>query len=458
MSIVTLKIKYTSDNRDRLIELIKNYNSIFGLVYNFIFSNNKASTKSVIDYLKSKNNLFLDTYFRSSAIYDAKCEIAKNKEHKIIFGGKKLFIDRIKGLISKEEYSIKKLRPLNMVGAAYNNGNCKFQIISENEILFKPSKKEHFTLSLVNVGKNYQKYLKSLIIAQKECKLPISYKLGVDYVYTSFELDTISDYNVTHKIKDRIFAIDLNPNYIGWSVVDWQNSDSYKVARSGIYSIKELNDFEDSLHVSSDSKEKKYVTNKRQYESTQIAHSLCKLANHFKCEIFSIEDLSIKSSDKCKGRKFNKLCNNQWCRNKLTNVINKLCGCYSIRLIKVQADYSSFEGNLVYRNEKLPDMCLSSIEIGRRGYEFYHQYILKDTYKKKNIIFNTSLIALTAVKQSLEELNCSCVFKDLQELYSLLKKTRCNYRVPISDILKIRTNSLFSKIHIKSYTSKYTFI
>ena len=458
MSIVTLKIKYTSENRNRLIELIKNYNSIFGLVYNFIFSNNKASTKSILNYLKDKNNLFLDTYFRNGAIYDVKAEIAKDNKKKIIFGGKKLFIDRIKGLISKEEYSIKKLRPLNIVGAAHDKGNCKFQIISENEILFKPSRNEHFTLRLVNTGKNYQKYLKSLVIAQKECRLPISYKLGVDYVYISFELDTISDYNITQKIKDRVFAIDLNPNYIGWLVVDWQNSDSYKVIKSGVYSIKELNDFDNSLHFSSDSKEKKYVTNKRQHESTQIAHSLCNLANHFKCEIFSVEDLSIKSSDKCKGHKFNKLCNNQWCRNKLTNVINKLCDCYGIRLIKVQANYSSFEGNLVYRKEKLPDMCLSSIEIGRRVYEFYHQYVLKDACKKKNIIFNTSLIALTAIKQSLEELNCSCAFKDLQELYSLLKKTRCNYRVPISDILKIRTNSLFSKIHIKSYTSKYTFV
>jgi IS605 OrfB family transposase len=457
MSIITLKIKYTSDNRDRLIELIKNYNSIFGLVYNYVFSDNKASTKSIIDYLKSKNNLILDTYFRNSAIYDAKAEIAKDNKNKIIFGGKKLFLDRLKGLVSKDDYSIKKLRPLNMVGAAHNNGNCKFQIISENEILFKPSRNEHFTLSLINVGKNYQRYLKSLVIAQKECRTPISYKLCVDYIYISFELDSISDYSVTQKVKDRIFAIDLNPNYIGWSVVDWKNSDSYKVIKSGLYSIKELNDFDDSLCVSSDSKERKYVTNKRHYECNQIAHSLAKLANHFKCEIFSIEDLTISSPDKCKGRKFNKLCNNQWCRNKLVNVINKLCDCYGIRLIKVQANYSSFEGNLVYRNKKLPDMCLSSIEIGRRGYEFYHQYILKDTCKKKNIIFNTSLIALTAIKQSLEELNCSCAFKDLQELYSLLKKTRCNYRVPINEVLKYRVSSLFSKVHIRSFVCKYEF-
>ena len=212
------------------------------------------------------------------------------------------------------------------------------------------------------------------------------------------------------------------------------------------------------MHVSSDSKERKYITNKRHYECIQIAHSLYKLANHYKCAIFSIEDLTVNSSDKCNGRKYNKLCNNQWCRSKLVSVITKLCDCYGIKLIKVQANYSSFEGNLIYRNEKPPDMCLSSIEIGRRGYEFYHQYVLKDTCKKKNIIFNNSLIALTVIKQSLEELNCSCAFKDLKELYSLLKKTRCNYRVPINEVLAYRVNSLFSKVHIRSFICKYEFL
>lgn len=458
MSIITLKIKYTSDNKDRIIELIKNYNSIFGLVYNFVFSNNKVSTKSILNYIKSKNNLELDTYFRNSAIYDAKAELTKNKEHRIIFGGKKLFLQRLKGLISKEDFQNKKLRPLNMIGAAHNNGNCKFQIISESEVLFKPSKKEHFILNLESVGKNYKRYLNKLIALQSERKIPITYKLGLDYIYISFESKEIVEIRQRDRVKNRVFAIDLNPNYIGYSVVDWKSSEDYKVISSGLFSIKELNDYESSLHLSSDNPVKKKLTNKRKYETIKIAHWLCKLANHFRCSIFSLEDLNIKSSDKELGKRFNHLCNNQWNRNQLTNTIHKLCDCYDIKYLEVASNYSSFEGNLIFRKELLPDMCLSSIEIGRRGYEFFHQYMLKDTSKKRNIIFNQSLKLLANIKQSLEELNYICNFKDIKELYCSLKKTRCNYRVSISDILKIRANSLFSKIHIKSYTSKYTFI
>lgn len=458
MSLITLKIKYSTESKDRIIEMIKNYNSIFGLVYNYVFSNNKASTKEILDYLKLKNNLFLDTYFRNSAIYDAKSEIAKNKDRMIIFGGKKLFLQRLNNSISGNEYRLKKLRPLNMVGVAYNKGNCKFQIISENEVLFKPSRKDHFILNLESIGRNYKKYLKLLIKAQDTNAIPITYKLGIDYIYISFESSEILEFKHTDNITDRVFAIDLNPNYVGYSVVDWISSDEYRVISSGVYSTKELNDYEYSLHLSSDHPIKKKLTNKRKYEVTKIAHALCKLANHFRCSIFSIEDLNIQSSDKCLGKSFNRLCNNQWNRNLLANIIHKICDCYGIKYLEVVASYSSFEGNLAFRKEQLPDMCLSSIEIGRRGYEFYHQYIEKDTDKKKNIIFIQSLNLLANINQSLEELKFICSFKDLKELYYSLKKARCNYRVPISDILKIRTNSLFSKIHIKSYTSKYTFV
>ena len=126
MSEVTLKLKYQTENSSRIFEMIKNYNSIFNLTYNFMFENENSSTKSILNYVNSKNNLFLDTYFKNGAIYDCKGEISKNKEKKIIFGGKKLFLERQNNKITKEEYKIAKLRPLQVVGASFNKGNCKF--------------------------------------------------------------------------------------------------------------------------------------------------------------------------------------------------------------------------------------------------------------------------------------------------------------------------------------------
>jgi len=62
----------------------------------------------------------------------------------------------------------------------------------------------------------------------------------------------------------------MNPNYIGWSIVDWKSSLEFKVVKSGIYSIKDLNDKDFDLkgkHLNSSSPEMKYISNKRQYET-----------------------------------------------------------------------------------------------------------------------------------------------------------------------------------------------
>ncbi len=427
-----------------------------------MFDNQDVKNPSeILKNINNKNNLILDTYFRRSSIYDAKGEIIKDKKKKIVFGGKELFLKRQNGLISKEDYKIKKLRPLCMVGCASEKGNSKFKIISKDEILFKPSKSEHFNLKLKFVGRNYQKKLEKLIIAQEERKLSISYKLDMNYIYISFESNKIEELKSTSKVKDRIFSIDINPNYVGWVVIDWKKDHNYKIIDKGVISLKLLNDYDNSLSglgYPPESKERKYIFRKRNYEVAEIAHKLCQIANHYGCQLFAMEDLTIESSDKERGKGFNRLCNNQWCRNKLENVITKMCDLYHIKLQKVTAAYSSFEGNLIYRSERLPDMCLSAIEISRRSYEFYHQYVLKDKEKDKNIIFDNSVYALNRVKQSLEELNYSGEFAGLFELYYSLKKARCDYRFSIEESESWFRDSFSSKKNIKSYIIVYNFI
>jgi hypothetical protein len=39
-----------------------------------------------------------------------------NEKEKVIFGGKKLFFERFKNRITKEEFQIKKLLPLHVIG------------------------------------------------------------------------------------------------------------------------------------------------------------------------------------------------------------------------------------------------------------------------------------------------------------------------------------------------------
>ncbi len=69
-------------------------------------------------------------------------------------------------------------------------------------------------------------------------------------------------------------------------------------------------------------------TNKKKHEDHEIAKRLIEIAKHYQCEYFAYEKLNIKSNDKGKGKQFNKSCNNDWRRKRLTESINKWCNIH----------------------------------------------------------------------------------------------------------------------------------
>jgi len=151
--------------------------------------------------------------------------------------------------------------------------------------------------------------------------------------------------------------------------------------------MKKLSDIYHELNklgnVKSDDPRRIKISDKKTYETNIIGHNLIDKALHYKCQIFSVEDLNIKQKDRDKGKDFNALCNNHWLRTVLMYQIEKGCSYHKMNLLKVKPEYSSFIGNLIFRHidSEMPDMVLSSIEIGRRGYEFYNQYIIKTKEK-----------------------------------------------------------------------------
>ena len=275
--------------------------------------------------------------------------------------------------------------------------------------------------------------LSKLYQKQERKEIKIAYKLDLEYIYIIFEETDIYNYE-TKFIKNRVLSLDLNPNYIGWSIVDWKSESEFDVIKSGVYSIKKLNDIDCDLKnkgYSSESNERKYISVKRNYETLQIVKNIVNKSIYYKCQIISIEDLNIKSSDKELGKRFNKLVNNSWCRNAFVNNLTKRCNIHNIKLLKVKPEYSSFIGNFLYRSLNLPDMILASIEIGRRGYEFYNQYISKVKEIKKNIVRPNLSIFQKLYLKSLEEFKLQPIYKDLIELYYSFKKSKIKYRLSI---------------------------
>lgn len=111
-NIVTFKFEYSCE--DNLFDVIKEYNSVLRFTYNRLVDNPKYRTAEITQMQKFLNNCdLIGSLLRCSAIFDAKSLISKS-DSKVIFGGKKLFVDRCKNKISKEDFRKKKLSPINM--------------------------------------------------------------------------------------------------------------------------------------------------------------------------------------------------------------------------------------------------------------------------------------------------------------------------------------------------------
>ena len=163
-----------------------------------------------------------------------------------------------------------------------------------------------------------------------------------------------------------------------------------------------------------------------------------------------VEDLNIKSQDRSKGKKLNRLCNSFFIRNTFIKNLNKRCNITGIKFLKVIPSYSSFIGNFLYRGLKLPDPILASIELSRRGYEFNAQYIEKTKEKSKTIVQPSLKKFDDLIHKSLEEFGIKENFKDLIDLYYMFQKdSKMMYRVPFASDRK------WSKLKTKkSYISK----
>ena len=463
-AIVTYKIPYSCENVNEILPYIEQYNSVLRFTYNRRRDNHDLDIsanefdKLIHRFQNQMNNVeLIGSYLKDSANIAAKGLIEKHGLDPIIFGGKNLFLQRCDDKISKEDFKLERLSPLYSVGEANQHGNRMFQLLDLETVLFKPSMQKHFILKLHSIGQKRLETLKRLIVLQNTKSIPITYSLDMNYVYITFDMNRLNhqEYNV---IPNRVIAVDTNPNYVGYTVVDWKSSTVYQVIDSGFYEIKPLTDYSDSLKVSSDSVEAKYVTNKRKHELIHIAIELATKARHYKCEVFAIEDLSIPTIDNKKGRKYNKLVNNGWNRNLLLKQIKKHINCSSTTLIEVDPAYTSKIGNILYRKEYLVDACLASIEIGRRGLEFFNQYISKRKPKEKIVIFPDLDSVKSVLIQSLEELNMCKEIESWQDFTSLVKDSKVRYRVSYSESLNKYSGVLFRKFHKRKYLITYVYL
>ena len=349
---------------------------------------NKLSQKDIRNQSKDLNNMdLLDSWFIQSGIIVAKGLYESIGDKKVIFGGRKNWNLYQKNLITKEEWKKRRLNPLHIEGESPQFGNRKFNLDIENGlIIFKPFRGKQIELQLPKLRKNWTKNLLELQELANQKLVPYTIDLTDKEISISFEpnekqrlqsiikrpyTENTTRTKAKNKLKQlsiketrnnyRILGIDLNPNYIGLSVIQFDKQDDFKVLYKEVIDFKGLNN------------KKNYSNDKKRHETVEVAKYIVGLVDHWNCSRLSIEELKISSFDKGEGRYFNRCCNNVWHRDLMVRQLEKRCMWSGIELIKVGPYYSSVVGNINYGSVDTPDMVASSIEIGRRAYRKFRK-------------------------------------------------------------------------------------
>lgn len=214
-----------------------------------------------------------------------------------------------------------------------------------------------------------------------------------------------------------------------------------------LYSLNGLNDLDKKSNYN-EVKDKvffrKYLHNKRKYETLEISKNIFSILKQYRVETLVLEDLSIRSSNKNLGKRFNKLCNNDWIRNTFVNNLSKRCNLIGIKVEKVFAGYSSIKGQL--ENEDDIDSIAAAIELSNR--------LNKDLKDFGNTKVKLEKLSNRWKKEIISNFKQVPTWKDISNF--LKKKFKSSYRNFFNiDKFNGVSYSLFS---YKSYIHVYNFI
>ncbi len=407
----TIKLPYkTTEN---LTSILKQYSNVVRYSYNRFLEG--KTEKDIRKLSKSLNSIdLLNSWLIQCGIKDGKAIQTRFKDKKVIFGGKQNLTNRLKNKITKEEFLLKRLSPVNIQGEKLKQGNRSFilDIIENNQIIFKLNRNKHIELKLPSLRNNIKKELFKLqqlneVKQIRETGYTYSIRFDLNNIYISFE--EFKDEPIKLDI-NRHLGIDLNPDTIGISVL---KNDTAIYTQE--FSLKPIFSKILSEKLNSKSDRMKYFQNKLKFETFEISKSISLIAKQFNCKSVFIEDLHFKGSSfiKISNRK-NK---NLWKRELFISNLTKRLNILGIKIYSVNPAYSSFIGNLMY---DYTDAVNASIEISRRGYEY--------RIKKNKTGFYPNLL----VKHQWKEM--AAKFTDWKKFYLEIKNSKLKYRVSLNDV------------------------
>ena len=422
-------ISFKIETNDQLQKVISEDSRICSSIVRYCFNRFQDGKVYKEIYQDITKKFDINCHLKNSALRNAQGIFKLNKDKKVHFGK---FLKFKRGLISKDE--LKDSRNIGIIseGEMNQKGNRLFKIdVENNKFIYKRACKEHYDLKIVEKLSNKRKtILEKIQMLMSEKKIPITFRLKKDHIYISYDEKIVEkEKQFKDLFKNRVLGIDLNPNYFGISIIEFNRYDKYKVIHKEVIDLNEL---------------QKQLKNKIHHELYEINHHILKLCKQWHVSKLAIEDLKFKKSDKFWSKDLNRLCRNKFRYSFVKNHLNTLCNVYGVELIEVNAVYSSIIGNFKHGSDTCPDMVAASIEIARRAYKKFQKGWI---YPK---IINNQRIQQVLGNQWKEELRLD--YMSWKGLSGIIKKSKLKYRFQLQP-----SKAVFSHFDLKSGLNLYHF-
>lgn len=444
MRTLVFKLKDLSENDAKLLKLLQHQGSIdFRKCYSnlellrdpgFLSTLNIKSAKfkeylvkDVLTFKEREDSAkmrLLDKIQKLETSSDLKSKetlkkLRKSYNSKTVFGGRINLERRRKGLISSEEFKLKRLYPLVFYGETSTSGNRFFDFskLSKGEIKFK-LQSSPIKIDLKISTYKHKKVLPFIETLCVEKQIPITVKLTHDKICLSYDESILHSSNfdrkryanqapidkverkefwkqklrdheegLKHGKLERYMSIDLNPSKIGFVVCDTD----LNVLDRGSYEI-----------------EGSVSSNKRKYEYSMIIKQLFDRIRHFKCSYLVTEKIDAVVRENFGNTVSNRKIKNEWKLSYIKSLLKRRCNETKTILREVNPAYSSFIGNLVH---SYYDPIASALEICRRGvYKYKKSFKLIPEFNLSDIMTDT-----------LERVQIDCNVKTYQELFKAIR-------------------------------------
>lgn len=416
-------ISFKIETNDQLQKVISEDSRICSAMRRFAFNRFQDGVKQREIYQLINDKFECNCHLKNSALRNANGLFTLNKNKKVHFGK---FLKFQRGLITKDELKDSKNTGIISEGETNQKGNRLFKIDIENsKFIYKRACKEHYDLKIVEkLNDKRRNILQKLEVLMSEKKIPVTIRLKKDHIYLSYDEKVVEkEKQFKGLFKNRILGIDLNPNYFGISIIEFNHQDKYRVIHKEVIDLNKLQE-----------KSK----NKIHHELYEINHHILKLCKQWHVSKLAIEDLKFKKSNKFWSKDLNRLCRNKFRYSFVKQHLQTICNVYGVELIEVNAAYSSIIGNFKHGSESCPDMVAASIEIARRAYRKFQKGWI---YPK---IVNNQRIQQVLGNQWKEELRLD--YMSWKGLSGIIKKSKLKYRFQLQP-----SNAVFSKNYLKKF-------